>query len=251
MIATVDKVWTQLIALKQPRVVAHVVSGREGQYNQIRRVGERASSHCQQLLRRAVIAYAKIQDLNFAAGQGGTRSEPVFQHMPKGLLRWNLQCLGKRVAEDGDAVCIRRLCQRMFAIAHPGAIDADISTAFLPEPAGGIGAQHPAGLIFKSVKVGIREAGDAQSYFNDDQRKGDTRRNEEQSCGPGFDSDHELENGRKRANLLAIANLRLIARLQESRRLLTGDSFMISLYRRRQLSYEMMLPERLHIPHPE
>src|SRR5205085_1140786 len=110
--------------------------------------------------------------------------------MPEGLLKRDLQGFRERVADDGDAVSVRRLLQGVFAVAQARTVDADVSRALFAKPARRVWAQHPAHLVFKGIEVRVRVADNAQGSFGDKQREDEAQEDEEQFCGPAFSSDH-------------------------------------------------------------
>ncbi|MFL6209374.1 MAG: hypothetical protein ACJ74W_11020 [Pyrinomonadaceae bacterium] len=104
----------------------------------------------------------------------------------------NLHGLAKRVADDGDAIGVGGFLFRVLAGAQALTVDPHVGRALFAKPAGDVGAQCPARLLFKGVEVRIRGADDTQPHFGQAQRTEDAAAEEQALGGPAFVCAHAV-----------------------------------------------------------
>ena len=171
IVATQGEKWPKRIGFERTRVVPHVVARVEAENRCIGRILGGPLRIGEQLLRGAVARHAEVDDLDVLAFQCGAALELALEHRPKRLVDRHLQCFGHRIAEHGNPHGVRRLRDRMLAIAQARAIDLDVRFAFIAKPSFRAGVEPASHCVIVYPEDGVAVANHAKSELGE--REGD------------------------------------------------------------------------------
>ena len=167
----------QLVGRERKRVVDDIVTVRELQHDEVRRIAHHRLLQQHELLRRAVAGDAEVQHLDQSARLEVAVPQLRLELQPPGVREPHAHRFGVLVAEHGDAVHGVGLVEGMLAVAKAGRVDDEAGAPGLARVrAALVRSQAPAEIGVELVKLGRAVAGEPQRHFEDgEQGKGERR----------------------------------------------------------------------------